>query len=997
MPIKHPDIKTVASAALQRIDHILNYLLPQGRSDGGEYKSLNPLRDDSRPGSFSINLHSGAWADFATGDKGGDLVALWCYLQRCKDQGEAAQQVAEFLQLDLTNTASNAAHATQEKSKGKRTAKGIEWRSVVPVPDNAPPPPDLHFRHGRASLHWDYRDEQGRLLMRINRFDLGKDANKKMQKEFAPQTWCAEIKNGEPTGRHEWRWQGLDTPRPLYGLDRLAKRPDALVVLAEGEKAAVAAQYLFPEAVAMCWPGGSNAVSKTDFAPLAGRAVLFWPDNDASGMKAKTLLGAALQLVNVTTAELVRIESFGEFAANGSASIRANDGEWPEGADADDAVMRGWSPAQIVLLDARGMLRTRFTEALRGVSGKSQAKEIMASIDDKPAPTEGASMPMFAVQDDGIYWYDAKNQKCYIKISAKVEVVARVRVTPSDSEAYGWSKLLRFCNHDGKLIEWSVPDKLFAGDGFAVIEGLMERGLPITPHDYSRRKLREYIFGVEVSARGQLVNKTGWYGDTFVLPERVFGATTEPIIYQTDAKKICKIAQSGTLEQWRENVSAFAIGNDLVMFAISAAFAAPLLNIVDKPTIGFHFVGETSWGKSTLVDIASSVYGKPGLGGYANKWKVTVNGLESLAAAHSSCLLVLDELKQCDPKDVDNIVYLIGNEGGKVRAQDNGSYNGVKHSWRLLWMSNGEMTLSQHLGSAKLKAQGGQEVRLINLSANLNETAELRAKNGVYQNLHSFSHGAELSGHIMNKALSFHGTALYEFLERLLQPDFINTKGRQGIKRIMEKFRQDNLSSSAPGEIYRVADAFGLVAAAGEMATRFGITGWAVGDATKTAALCFKLWLEDNGRGISKGQRDMLEAVRTHFITCGEYKYTRMNEGEPIADEHAPRTAERFGFRKTQTHGDNSSGRYSETIYIVLPDIFKNEICRGFNPLHVAQLLAKCGALKLGTEKARPYLTREKLPGYGDARQRVYTINPAMLNDADDQIEAVTEDAVLVD
>ena len=60
--------------------------------------ALNPLRDDSRPGSFKVNLCTGRWADFATGDKGGDAISLLAYL-RGLSQGEAARLLARELEV----------------------------------------------------------------------------------------------------------------------------------------------------------------------------------------------------------------------------------------------------------------------------------------------------------------------------------------------------------------------------------------------------------------------------------------------------------------------------------------------------------------------------------------------------------------------------------------------------------------------------------------------------------------------------------------------------------------------------------------------------------------------------------------------------------------------------------------------------------------------------------------------------------------------------------
>jgi hypothetical protein len=93
------DFASINRAALAHIDEILARWLPDGRREGGEYVALNPRRPDRRRGSFKINLASGRWGDFATGDKGGDLIALAAYLFQIK-QGEAAQRLADMLGIE---------------------------------------------------------------------------------------------------------------------------------------------------------------------------------------------------------------------------------------------------------------------------------------------------------------------------------------------------------------------------------------------------------------------------------------------------------------------------------------------------------------------------------------------------------------------------------------------------------------------------------------------------------------------------------------------------------------------------------------------------------------------------------------------------------------------------------------------------------------------------------------------------------------------------------
>jgi len=93
------DFAAINREALGCLPAVLRRLLPNGRREGHEYVVLNPRRVDRRPGSFKINLKTGRWADFATDDKGGDVISLVAFIEDCR-QGEAALKLARMLGLD---------------------------------------------------------------------------------------------------------------------------------------------------------------------------------------------------------------------------------------------------------------------------------------------------------------------------------------------------------------------------------------------------------------------------------------------------------------------------------------------------------------------------------------------------------------------------------------------------------------------------------------------------------------------------------------------------------------------------------------------------------------------------------------------------------------------------------------------------------------------------------------------------------------------------------
>jgi len=138
------DFDAINRAALASLPALLSRWLPDGVRRGAEYVARNPRRADHRPGSFSINMRTGKWGDFATGDKGGDPIDLAAYLWGL-GQGEAAREIAA--ELGMTDDA----HPTRRQqappqpppaaprddaadTRQRIQRAGAIWRASVPIP-----------------------------------------------------------------------------------------------------------------------------------------------------------------------------------------------------------------------------------------------------------------------------------------------------------------------------------------------------------------------------------------------------------------------------------------------------------------------------------------------------------------------------------------------------------------------------------------------------------------------------------------------------------------------------------------------------------------------------------------------------------------------------------------------------------------------------------------------------------------------------------------------
>jgi hypothetical protein len=95
----HANFSATKQAAMACLPKLVEKWLPHGKRRGHEWVATNPTRSDRRPGSFSVNLKTGMWADFATGDRGGDPISLAAYLFSMS-QGEAARMIAIVLGVD---------------------------------------------------------------------------------------------------------------------------------------------------------------------------------------------------------------------------------------------------------------------------------------------------------------------------------------------------------------------------------------------------------------------------------------------------------------------------------------------------------------------------------------------------------------------------------------------------------------------------------------------------------------------------------------------------------------------------------------------------------------------------------------------------------------------------------------------------------------------------------------------------------------------------------
>lgn len=537
-----------------------------------------------------------------------------------------------------------------------------------------------------------------------------------------------------------------------------------------------------------------------------------------------------------------------------------------------------------------------------------------------------------------------------------------------DPRNNGWGLLVEFFDPDQAPHRVIVPMALFRGDGAEVAGLLLDAGLRLAPK--GRPALVEYLQTASPPERARVTTRTGWHdagpeGAAFVLPDGAIGPNAGRWIYESEAGPVHTFAMRGTLAEWRENVARLCGGNSRLLFASSLAFAGPLLFLVGAESGGFHFRSNSSDGKTTALKVAASVCGGAD---FMQRWRATSNGLEALASAHCDAPLLLDKLAQMDPREAGEVAYMLANGSGKSRAGRTGGAR-ERASWRLLFLSSGEIGLAEHLGEIGKAPRAGQELRLAEIPA------DAGAGLGVFENLHDYATGSEFAKALDRAARRSYGAAFPAFVAKLAQ---FQEEIPELVRDAQKKFEAHCLNDAAHGQARRVAGRFALVGAAGELATKWGITGWQPGEALQAARVCFDAWLSRRGGQGNQEEKAMLRQVREFLRRKGESAFTDWDRPSNDTSAHAPGKPDRAGYRRTCPDADGNDTQE----FFIFNEAFRGVVCKGFDAGAVGRLLVAKGFARKGSEAGREWLVKEALPTEG--RARVVHILPALFDSDDD-------------
>lgn len=577
-------------------------------------------------------------------------------------------------------------------------------------------------------------------------------------------------------------------------------------------------------------------------------------------------------------------------------------------------------------------------EYLMELSQDESALEVEAFIQDAIAllpeqyvlPKGHLAKPMkweqgfFHIKEDGIFFIDedSKGNTHTRFITSPILVKAKTR----DDTSNNWGVLLEW--NDDKQVKHvqAVAMELFQTDGKELRTTLANQGVRIASDQRGRNLFQCYLMNYPIEQYALCVDRVGWHGDAFVLPHKHYGQVNEQIVYQSVMGLDNRYKSKGTLEQWRSEVSQLVEQHSFLVFALCTAFTGQLLKPLNQQGGGFHLKGGSSKGKSTALNLACSVWGSPEH--FYRTWRATGNALEHTAYMHNDSFLVLDEIGEIsNPKELGNIVYMFANGLGKGRMNKQMTAKPM-HQWKVIFLSSGEKSLKEIMLEQGQKTKLGQEIRLADIDIDQSEY-------GVFDCLNFAEDGAKQAIELSKRMADCYGVAGIAWLEYLTNN---KCERMDEARELLDQYRQALTVNQSQGHIVRVANYFALVATAGELATKANITGWKAGTAFNAVLKVFNQWL---GGFEQVGDYENREIV-THVKAFFEANESSRFEAITPDPDHIERINNRVGYWKIEN---------GEKIFYVLPEQFKNEVCKGYDSRKVAKVLMEHHLLEHDTAK----------------------------------------------
>ena len=386
-----------------------------------------------------------------------------------------------------------------------------------------------------------------------------------------------------------------------------------------------------------------------------------------------------------------------------------------------------------------------------------------------------------------------------------------------------------------------LPRSAFTASGSEALKILNAANIPMLTKEWAQCKAK--VAALTAYPIKTLIDRPGWNGEHFALAD---GTVISPqdadqavVLFPVNEQKC---ASAGSISAWRQATS-FLEHQPVATFVMLAAFVGPFLRLTNQiMNQGFEIAGPRGIGKSTVQRFAAAVCGPADNPLGLNYWvtaDATINALERIMAGHADMPLIMDELNlyaagenvALRARKFNELVFKLSNGSEKMRYGA-----GDPQRSRFVFIASSNEPLEQLLLGHQLAGAEAAFDRLLTIPIGSDRPL------GIFDHVPlRFASSGELAEHLNHASRKCYGVAIRQLLRLLVDdlakdPDDVAKQLQNSINSFRKKVGVDPNNGSET----RVADAFGLVYAAGEFALRYRAISRKI-NPLKAALTCYEL------------------------------------------------------------------------------------------------------------------------------------------------------------
>ncbi len=548
--------------------------------------------------------------------------------------------------------------------------------------------------------------------------------------------------------------------------------------------------------------------------------------------------------------------------------------------------------------------------------------------------------------------------------------------TVHDEQGANFGKLIKYESVTGHIHINYISHSALQNNTNALNE-LVDRGYLLHNNPEIAKKLQRHLYQSKITPFVPYAEQTGYskkfHG--FVLPDGLYIKDGKKLVFYENDSSDLPLHVHGSYPIWKEEIAKKVVKFHLPAFALIVAFSSMLFPFVDLGTILVHFYGLSGKGKTLLLQLAASIFGRGSdprnadIKSLISQWNATPTGLEGMAALYNGTLGLLDEIHKCDDKHFANAIYALCGGINKTRGKSTGELQKNK-TWVFPGLSSGEQSGLEKIKNSKEEATLGRMIRFLDIHVDFQ-----------YLYGHDEVTGGILATDLKTKCSNHYGHAARDFMQQLLALAGDYETLRDLINEEKDLIHKQLYTADSPTEEIRVMQHFALFVLAGYYAVRFNILPMTEEEVFSSVCFVRDIWLrhmKEHAEAIKKQQNlkedyvDMLrKAIRNNVKS-----YQKTTDEKPIANCK--------GYIKTDIHGGEINA------YLLWPKTFE-DIFKGCDIDDVIKDLIAKNFLFPGSDPEHDTRNHRISSLFGKngkhAQIRFYTIDSSIIDDPESVIK----------